>query len=1070
MGKIKIDVDFNWEGGTSYYVLQDQGFVVSEDTGKPSDAITSPIAFTFITNDPPVLDYTTPPDDTIDFKFDIQEPSNKITVTFNENVFRGTGSITLHNTSVGKIQTWDVTDPLVRFDGTNVKLYTDNIIDFTKSHYVVFNEGTIVDDNCFELGREDERNTTAFVANYNENPLQPQNSVSISTFDVTFCQDIQVNEGEVRLYREDNNQLIETFDVSDAVLKGTDALTFTPLPRLNNDYEYYVTGDRGLVIDGNGFQSAAIVKDDTDIITTFNYPLISGLLYMNFNNAVYAGQGSIDLYKENDELVKSFNVGNEAEVTFDTNIVSIEVDLAQGYSYYVLIDDGAIVDIDKIAYGGMPGKTQWNFTVYNAVASDGLTPADDSIDADFSEVSITSDEAFAFEVPGQFTLHNSNGSTAKVYNFPADAALVTGPGGPNSKVLFTHTEVMKSNTDYYFTSDPDLLVDDRNFVLPNITNSTDWNFKTINVDGITSSFPVNGDVEVIDFSNFELTFLPQTLTLTPGKTATLNNSTSVVHTYDLDTDITITNNKVSFPTLLLDYNKEYHLLIEENAFSYNYIGSNGLTNSTDYTFTTKDLPIEVLSPANNSLNNGINIDSFSAVYTDDINIDPTGIMSIKETVSGSVIISVNLNDPLISSGSNFLTLDTSSIEFDESTSYTVNLSPNSLTSNNIKISPIIDEDWVIETAPNIVYVGFNYDLNIDIVTAQITYDESIEARTGFVKLYKNSGNVLVQSWDITTLSITTDGGTGNGIINIPSTQVSFSTSSSTDYYFTIDDGSVVSLSTGAGNTGILDPNTMTFQIVKGPELDSILPSDRIIRSTNDLITLTFDETVKDYTSTQVQVTRVQDNKVYTRSYTQPVDKSIIEVDIGYDLNDADKTFDVTLPVGLAVSRTTDLSYLDNSSTPIVFNGIAGPVITQSSNTSASMTITFDKPVDVLQLAGTRTNFVLTNNANSNEIDWDYTEVQGTGTNTLVFDFNQPLIADTEYTLTISSTGLIDNSSGYYFSGDNRSFSTASSSISSVPLILACFLNISSTVIFTTLSVQIISCCCNQKQTNNPHYQ
>ena len=137
----------------------------------------------------------------------------------------------------------------------------------------------------------------------------------------------------------------------------------------------------------------------------------------------------------------------------------------------------------------------------------------------------------------------------------------------------------------------------------------------------------------------------------------------------------------------------------------------------------------------------------------------------------------------------------------------------------------------LSPADNAPAVGINDSL-------VITFSEAVDAETGNINLYKTSGDVLVQAFDVTA-DIT---GTGTAIITANPTS---SLLGETDYYVKID---ATAFDDAAGNSfaGIADATTWNFTTadIANPTVSTLSPADNAPAvGINDSLVITFSEAV-----------------------------------------------------------------------------------------------------------------------------------------------------------------------------------------------------------------------------------
>ena len=141
-------------------------------------------------------------------------------------------------------------------------------------------------------------------------------------------------------------------------------------------------------------------------------------LSLTFNEAVQSGNGSLVLYEEFGTEIERFDVSQASDVLFDGTKVTFtpSSNLAYATSYYVLIDEGAILDTDDPgnAYAGIEDSRTWTFTTRGECVVDAdspvlfLGPTDDPTSDCYNQLVVTQ---AAFDAVGSSTAAQVSGGT-----------------------------------------------------------------------------------------------------------------------------------------------------------------------------------------------------------------------------------------------------------------------------------------------------------------------------------------------------------------------------------------------------------------------------------------------------------------------------------------------------------------------------------------------------------------------------------------------------------------------------------------------------------------------------------
>ena len=192
-------------------------------------------------------------------------------------------------------------------------------------------------------------------------------------------------------------------------------------------------------------------------------------LVLNFNEAVRAGSGTIDIYTSSGTLWRSISVTDSSQVTFSGSTVTINpsVDLAAGTSYYVRMGSGVIRDTAGNGFAGFSYNTDLNFTTATSGTTDipdtSATTAvltvggsqsssvDRSGDSDWFRVYLVAGQTYSFAVRGNESGNGNLNDPMIRLRSPNETILITddnGGGVRDARITgFTATQ-----TGYHFIS------------------------------------------------------------------------------------------------------------------------------------------------------------------------------------------------------------------------------------------------------------------------------------------------------------------------------------------------------------------------------------------------------------------------------------------------------------------------------------------------------------------------------------------------------------------------------------------------------------------------------------------
>jgi len=945
MGKIRIDLDGSFTENKAYYVVADEGFTVDANTGEPSPAITDTNAVTF-TALPGYTDIeTVPADDAVsadDFQFDVISKSKRIDITFEQDVFVGTGDIRLYNSSDAVIQTFDVTtDVYFRYSppdapnttGKKVTIfanYITNWLDDTSPSYIQIDDGAFLDANCMTNRAIDTRTSSDVTVDFNFQTLPTRQSVSESYIDIQYCEGGLVKgSGNVYLY-DSTDTLIETIDVdtsgSIVTITNDDDLTnnglrIVPKYELQEETDYYVTSDRGVIGDTHGFSYGPIVKNDTGVETTFYKPYVLGDFIIQFNRDVRRGEGKVYLKKQSDDsTVKWWDIQWDDEwigtndltaddlITLTDNRAFFKAEVAQGIGYYILIDDGAFVDLDQIPFTGYSLASDWDFVIYDGPAVQSASYASGG------DVTLAFNEDINHEVTGNLYLH------LDIDDSLVNTVSTSGATILNEDLTFASGIFGLGGDDYYVLTDKEIVANDYNFQHRAETDKTIATFtSTTSILALTPNDD-SSDVTDLATTGFSIQF-DRNITAGAGNiTLKKTSDDSTVETFDSN-DFNIVDDTVTcIVTVELEDLTGYYVTVDNNAINSTGGYFDGITDKTYFNFTINGLNIASSTPSDNETG----VDYFATtgitiVFDDDITVN-TGNIYLKKTSNDSIIetfdVTTDITTPT-SSSINFIVTQT----LLGTTDYYITIDAGTFTdTNNNDYNGLTDKTVlnfetsgmdISTSSPLDNETGVDYFATTGI---DITFDTGFTINTGNIYLKDSSDDSTIETFDVTT-----------DITKVDET-ISFTSTVNleplTGCYITIDSGAFTD-DNSIVYGGISDKTKLNFTIDVEPAISSSNPPDD-----------------GDMGSKQVSVTFDVNMKVGTGNITmkKTSDDSTIETfDVTTDVNITNNV--VSFTVTAELDPYTGYYFLIDdgaliSTENIIYNGI-------SSKTGWNATSTYD---------------------------------------------------------------------------------------------------------------------------------
>ncbi len=700
---------------------------------------------------------------------------------------------------------------------------------------------------------------------------------------------------------------------------------------------------------------AANVKVDADLSLTFD-------------EDVQAGTGNITLYKSDDTRVEQMTVPGARVTFNGTTGVTINptdnLNIREGY--YILIDYGAIVDksTNNNAFGGITDKTVWNFT---AATQDTLsstmrhmvlysyTPGGDN-SPKVGAFPRGSANGYSDETLLYFNVGYLSGTTIGMAKLEINITSVTDDGHDRTLRLFKQNKGAFSTSAVYDTYaesawDTELDTLDNGstgwftFTSPALTGLVqDWINWAQNNEGFVlgGNFGHNTFCRVIGDARLIITTAPEVVSYNPADdaanvsvssdlTLTFNENVQAgsgnITIYKSDhtqvAQIMVPDPQITFngttgvtinPTSDLPDNTSFYVQIDFGAITDKSPDNNpypGIVDETTWTFTTEDNTspvVQTLSPADNATAVAVGSD---LVITFDEAVDAkTGNISLYKTAGDVFVEDFDVSAEISGSGTTTITCDPTDFEGD--TEYYIiidatafdDLSGNSFAGISDKtIWNFTSADVV---APSISTLSPE-DNGTDVAISSnlvITFDEAVDAETGYISLYKTAGDVLVKSFDV-ELEIS-----GSGSATITCDPADFE--SETEYYVLID---ATAFDDPSGNSfaGISDKTDWNFtsEDVIAPTVSSLSPTDNATDvAVSTSLVITFNENVQEGTG---NIT------IYKEDDTQVEQIAI---------NDARVTFDGT--TGVTIDQSSNLA----DATGFYIQIDNGAITDQSSNTNA----------------------------------------------------------------------------------------------------------------------------------------
>jgi methionine-rich copper-binding protein CopC len=329
--------------------------------------------------------------------------NSNLVVTFNENVKKGTGNITIRKMSDNTpVETIAVTDGTVNISGAVVTINPANDLPANTTYYVEIASGAIQDMANNNFAGITGNNTWNFTSLDNIAPTlssfsPAHNAVEVSVsanLVMTFSENVKKGtSGAIYLKQVSNNATVATFDVTNSNFTINGAVATINPADFGFFTELYVEVDNGVIQDlaGNnfaGFTGSTTWKFKTvnettpPTVLTFNpannTQSFAGAnnLTITFNENVQKGTaGNIVIKKLSDNSVFESIAITDTKISVSGAVVTINPanDLTFNTEFYVEVASGAIKDLADNNFAGFVGNNTWKFkTDFSTAIEDNL--------------------------------------------------------------------------------------------------------------------------------------------------------------------------------------------------------------------------------------------------------------------------------------------------------------------------------------------------------------------------------------------------------------------------------------------------------------------------------------------------------------------------------------------------------------------------------------------------------------------------------------------------------------------------------------------------------------------------
>ena len=833
-----------FNGNQDFYILMDEAFVTSVETGVGSAAISNETEWTFTSADGPATSSYSPSGTPGDGAHGDQplviEYSEPVTLNSDKNVIiyqGGSPFQTINTTSDAS---------LFAYNETTHKLSIDHdMLPGSTTFTVYADEGLVTaDDNNIASEVMDETSpdwtfTTApppgmtIVSPPDGDTDVTANEPLVIAFDEAVSLQIDKN---LTIYNSDDSQFqsINTTTNSDLfAINGTnDTLTIN-----HNDFgpaaSYYINMDEGLVVSNEtAIGSSALTGSSNWSFSTANAPTISSfqpdgetnvngdqVLELNYSENVVAGDNkNLYIYRESDDqLFQSVNTTDDAgQFTATDTTLQISHDPLWGNtSFYILADEGLGVSTTS----GMPAEgisdpAVWTFSTTGGPVAESFVPAatetNVSIAAPFM---IDFNENITLGTSGNASIYLSSDSSL-VENISFDSGNLT---TSNDTLTIGHVS-LTPETEYFINIDNGLIISESTGVPWDGLSDTSWSFTTGGAPTISGYDPASGTSTAPVNQPLTLTFNENIKQGNSGYLKIREEGDEYFEDIPFDAGrLQFSANELQISHNIFSESTTYFVTIDSDVIHSEEtdVAFAGISDTTQWRFTTDDAPVvDSFTPTNGSVLTSAD-ENLIITFDQDIQLGTTGSFRIRYTNSASSRFHtiatedteyISIVDSVMTISHPFFTPDTG---------YYVLVDEGFIVSpvSGISCSGIQDTTQWTFTAPAGPEISTYEPANnsIDITTDSIltlTFNENIARGSGNLTIHRQSDNS-----DVTTVSASSS----NLLINNNTLAVeNLSMPHETTLYVTIDAGFVQSASTGFGFQGISDTDEWVFTTLPEP--------------------------------------------------------------------------------------------------------------------------------------------------------------------------------------------------------------------------------------------------------------
>ena len=317
----------------------------------------------------PVILTRTPMDNSTDVATD-----TTLSITFNENISKGSGNIEIYDSTDAVFETIDVTSASVSVSGAEVTITPSSSFSPEDTYYILIDNTAFRNSsniNFAGISVKTDWNFTIISGPIILNKSPENNSTDVATdttLSITFNENISKGSGNIEIY-DSTDAVFETIDVTSASVSVSGAeVTITPSSSFSPEETYYILIDNTAFRNSSNEYFSGIVdkttwnfitektifliesfdygsySDDLDNVTTNWIEEISGTNKIQYNSTGYSYTNYSSGYGGKASGDSDLTTGQAMKIDLSSNVNS-------GTIYFAFILDGISADSGTSGFG-----------------------------------------------------------------------------------------------------------------------------------------------------------------------------------------------------------------------------------------------------------------------------------------------------------------------------------------------------------------------------------------------------------------------------------------------------------------------------------------------------------------------------------------------------------------------------------------------------------------------------------------------------------------------------------------------------------------------------------------------